>query len=144
MDDYSYKRASGHANRTLEISNMESDIPSSSTNLNDASLVLEPDIANEIECADSETSAPDSDNASLCSLDLVEPPDTSSNNILPDHQKPFDHVSRLLKGKEKEWAAVLEKKSPLNLLDLPIDILKEIIKEVRCPYNSWKLCLFNY
>ncbi|TKA61921.1 hypothetical protein B0A49_09337 [Cryomyces minteri] len=39
-------------------------------------------------------------------------------------------MSRLLKGKDKEWAAVVEKKGPLQLLDLPVDVLKEIIKEV--------------
>ena len=39
---------------------------------------------------------------------------------------------RLLKGKEREWAAVVEKKNgPLRLLDLPMDVLKEIVKEVR-------------
>lgn len=38
--------------------------------------------------------------------------------------------SKLLKGKEEEWAAVTRKKGPLKLLDLPMDILKEIVKEV--------------
>lgn len=37
----------------------------------------------------------------------------------------------LLKGKEKEWAAARRKGAPLELLDLPLDILKCIIKEVR-------------
>jgi hypothetical protein len=37
---------------------------------------------------------------------------------------------RSLKGKEKEWTAVAEKKRPLQLLDLPVDILKEIIEKV--------------
>lgn len=37
----------------------------------------------------------------------------------------------LLKGKEKEWAAARNKDGPLELLDLPLDILKCIIKEVR-------------
>lgn len=39
-------------------------------------------------------------------------------------------LSKLLKGKEEEWTAVAQKKGPLQLLDLPMDILKEIIKEV--------------
>jgi hypothetical protein len=30
-----------------------------------------------------------------------------------------------------EEAASIEKKKPLNLLDLPVDVLKDIIKEVR-------------
>lgn len=43
-------------------------------------------------------------------------------------------LARLLKGKEREWASVIENKNgPLRLLDLPMDILKEIVKEVR----SW-------
>jgi len=40
-------------------------------------------------------------------------------------------ISNLLKDKEQEWTAVMEKKGPLRLLDLPIDVLKEIVKEVR-------------
>lgn len=40
-------------------------------------------------------------------------------------------LSKLLKGKEEEWTAVAQKKGPLQLLDLPIDVLKEIVKEVR-------------
>jgi len=40
-------------------------------------------------------------------------------------------LSNLLKGKEKEWAAARRKDGPLELLDLPLDILKCIIKEVR-------------
>ncbi|KIW00389.1 uncharacterized protein PV09_08098 [Verruconis gallopava] len=39
-------------------------------------------------------------------------------------------VARSLKGKEKEWTAVAEKKRPLQLLDLPVDILKEIIEKL--------------
>ena len=42
---------------------------------------------------------------------------------------------KLLKGKGEEWAAVARKKGPLKLLDLPMDILKEIVKEV-CLYCS--------
>ncbi|TVY21351.1 hypothetical protein LARI1_G001355 [Lachnellula arida] len=39
-------------------------------------------------------------------------------------------ISSLLKDKEQEWTAVVEKKGPLHLLDLPMDVLKEIVKEV--------------
>jgi hypothetical protein len=39
-------------------------------------------------------------------------------------------LSKLLKGKEEEWTAVAQKKGPLQLLDLPMDVLKEIVKEV--------------
>lgn len=39
-------------------------------------------------------------------------------------------ISSLLKDREQEWTAVVEKKGPLQLLDLPLDVLKEIVKEV--------------
>ncbi|KAG9237617.1 hypothetical protein BJ875DRAFT_453323 [Amylocarpus encephaloides] len=39
-------------------------------------------------------------------------------------------MSNLLKEKEQEWTAVAEKQGPLRLLDLPMDVLKEIVKEV--------------
>lgn len=43
---------------------------------------------------------------------------------------PRSSISNLLKDKEREWAAVVQKNGPLQLLDLPMDILKEIVKEV--------------
>jgi hypothetical protein len=39
-------------------------------------------------------------------------------------------LARLLHGKEKEWSAIAEKGGPLQLLDLPIDILKEIVNHI--------------
>lgn len=40
-------------------------------------------------------------------------------------------ISKLLKDKEQEWTQVLERREgPLRLLDLPLDVLKEIVKEV--------------
>ena len=39
-------------------------------------------------------------------------------------------LEKLLDGKEKEWSSVIKKDNPLHLLDLPVDILKEIVKEV--------------
>ncbi len=39
-------------------------------------------------------------------------------------------LSKFLKGKEEEWTAVAQRKGPLQLLDLPMDVLKEIVKEV--------------
>lgn len=59
--------------------------------------------------------------------------------------KPFEHagyetseekVARLLKGKEKNWAAAAEKEGPLQLLDLPLDILKIILKEVSASWTE--------
>jgi hypothetical protein len=38
-------------------------------------------------------------------------------------------LQRALKGKEKEWYPLGR---PLRLLDLPVDILREIISQVRC------------
>ena len=42
-----------------------------------------------------------------------------------------DKMAQFMKGKGKEWTATLEQRRPLRLLDLPVDVLKEIIKEVR-------------
>lgn len=48
-----------------------------------------------------------------------------------DLPSPRLRSSRLFKGKGKEAVAVeREKKKPLRLLDLPVDILKDIVKEV--------------
>jgi len=47
-------------------------------------------------------------------------------------------LKKLLKGKEREWASIgATRTGPLRLLDLPVDVLKEIIKEVdwRYPHN---------
>jgi hypothetical protein len=63
--------------------------------------------------------------------------DPASLPALPPSQRPSPTLSekaalvRSLKGKEKEWTVVAEKKRPLQLLDLPVDILKEIIDKVR-------------
>lgn len=48
------------------------------------------------------------------------------SNILDPRAK----LSSLLKDKEQEWTAVVERQGPLRLLDLPMDVLKEIVKEV--------------
>lgn len=64
---------------------------------------------------------------------------TSHSTYLPETlQSQSDHgsldskdkLSRFLKGKEREWAAATNKNHPLNILDLPTDILRLIIKEV--------------
>jgi hypothetical protein len=39
-------------------------------------------------------------------------------------------VKKHLHGKQEEWAAVADKKEPLQLLDLPVDVLQVIVKEV--------------
>jgi hypothetical protein len=46
-------------------------------------------------------------------------------------------ISNLLKDKAREWTAVVEKRNgPLRLLDLPMDVLKEIVKEVGSPSSA--------
>jgi hypothetical protein len=50
-------------------------------------------------------------------------------------------ISNLLKDKEQEWTAVVAKEGPLHLLDLPLDVLKEIVKEVNA---GWEQCTFGY
>jgi hypothetical protein len=54
---------------------------------------------------------------------LVTPPAEASS-------KHDQVLARLLHGKEKEWSAIAEKGGPLQLLDLPIDILKEIVNHI--------------
>ena len=39
-------------------------------------------------------------------------------------------MMHLLKGKEKDWAPMAQRERPLQLLDLPMDVLKDIMKEV--------------
>jgi hypothetical protein len=38
-------------------------------------------------------------------------------------------LSKFLKGKEREWKAVSDRKRPLTLLELPVDILRLVVKE---------------
>lgn len=52
-------------------------------------------------------------------------------------------ISNLLKDKEQEWTAVAERKGPLRLLDLPMDVLKEIVKEVGPPLRESPLGISN-
>ncbi|GME22108.1 Armadillo-like helical [Neofusicoccum parvum] len=44
-----------------------------------------------------------------------------------DAQRSKEALTKLLNGKEKEWTAIAAKKGPIQLLDLPVDILKAII-----------------
>ncbi|KAF1987637.1 hypothetical protein K402DRAFT_462525 [Aulographum hederae CBS 113979] len=65
----------------------------------------------------------------------VDPPADRPNAPQPDSESGADAtvktgVARLLKGKEKEWAAVTNKQGPLRFLDLPVDILREIISHL--------------
>jgi len=58
---------------------------------------------------------------------------------------PRAKISSLLKDKEKEWTAVVEnRKGPLRLLDLPMDVLKEIVKEVIAPVSCYRHTLTSF
>ena len=46
------------------------------------------------------------------------------------YNSPGRKISELLQGKEEEWTAVARKSGPLRLLDLPLDLLREILREV--------------
>ena len=39
-------------------------------------------------------------------------------------------VHKFLRNKEQEWKAVADRKRPLTLLELPVDVLRLIVKEV--------------
>ena len=54
-----------------------------------------------------------------------------------DKDGPAEKLSQLLGEKDKEWAVTVEKQRPLRLLDLPVDVLKEIIKEVPSVHDLW-------
>ena len=60
-------------------------------------------------------------------LDDVSEADSVSRDI---SQVAAEKMSELLKDRDGEWKSVAERKRPLQLLDLPIDVLKEIVKEV--------------
>lgn len=47
-----------------------------------------------------------------------------------DDEDAKNVIKALLKEKLDEWTAVVQRTGPLRLLDLPVDVLKEIIKEV--------------
>ncbi len=50
---------------------------------------------------------------------------------------PGSTISRLLKGKDREWEAATHRPGPLTLLELPADILRLIVKEVMCTPPGW-------
>jgi hypothetical protein len=71
------------------------------------------------------TPSPPTRNAEVVEGPVMEPPSDFAHA-----PSPKGKLSRSLKGKDKEWTAVAEKKRPLQLLDLPLDILREIISQV--------------
>lgn len=57
------------------------------------------------------------------------PPESPTPRVLAREQ-PIPSISRLLKGKEHEWKIVTAKPGPLHLLDLPVEVLRLVTKEV--------------
>lgn len=51
-------------------------------------------------------------------------PESSSSD------RPAAKMTELLSNKTREWETVKKKEGPLRLLDLPVDILRLIVKEV--------------
>lgn len=51
-------------------------------------------------------------------------------------EAPVCKKARLVKGKEKETPAAFKKEGPVQLLGLPLDILKDILKEVGKSFYS--------
>lgn len=44
--------------------------------------------------------------------------------------QPAARMTEILSNKTREWETVKKKEGPLRLLDLPVDILRLIVKEV--------------
>lgn len=70
---------------------------------------------------------------------VTQPAPTPTRSPEPD-ATPRRTMSRLLKGKGKEWNGIAEKSGPLQLLDLPIDVLKEIINQVAHALTRGSYC----
>jgi hypothetical protein len=66
----------------------------------------------------------------LANPSTTETASSSSSFASSSRPIPAATISRLLKGKEQEWDAIRSKTGPLHLLDLPVDILRLIVKEV--------------
>ncbi|KAK8089168.1 hypothetical protein PG997_004129 [Apiospora hydei] len=63
-------------------------------------------------------------------IDNMATPSEPSKSQVIVHEQPMPSIARLLKEKKPEWEAVQTKKRPLYLLDLPVDILGLIVKEI--------------
>jgi hypothetical protein len=78
--------------------------------------------------------------AAFPKLQPQQPPPPSEPDAAPSSisacEQSRSAVSKFLKGKEEEWKAVSERKGPLTLLELPVDILRLIVKEVRLATRS--------
>ncbi|KAK6841846.1 hypothetical protein PG995_000929 [Apiospora arundinis] len=57
-------------------------------------------------------------------------PSEPSKSQVTIHEQPIPSIAKLLREKKPEWEAVQIKKRPLYLLDLPVDILGLVVKEI--------------
>ncbi|KAI1382249.1 hypothetical protein F4677DRAFT_440049 [Hypoxylon crocopeplum] len=69
-------------------------------------------------------------------------PESSSSDV-PMREPPVPNLSKLLRGKGREWEEIKAKPRPLQLLDLPVDILRLIVKEVTHTNDLTSLALTN-
>ncbi|KAI2471241.1 hypothetical protein F4781DRAFT_129373 [Annulohypoxylon bovei var. microspora] len=67
----------------------------------------------------------------------------SSSSELTSREPPIPNISKLLRGRGPEWEAIGAKPRPLQLLDLPVDILRLIVKEVTHTNDLTSLSLTN-
>jgi hypothetical protein len=56
---------------------------------------------------------------------------------------PSSHLVQFLQAKQREWDAVKSRSGPLELLDLPVDILRLIVKEITHTNDLTALALTN-
>ncbi|KAK8027085.1 F-box domain-containing protein [Apiospora marii] len=63
-------------------------------------------------------------------IDNMATPSEPSKSQIIIHEQPIPSIAKLLNEKKPEWEAVQTKKRPLYLLDLPVDILGLIVKEI--------------
>ncbi|KAL2020660.1 hypothetical protein VTK56DRAFT_8056 [Thermocarpiscus australiensis] len=69
--------------------------------------------------------------------------DSPSPAAVSTQEKTSRIVSEYLKGKDEQWRAIYERKRPLTLLELPIDILQLIVKEITHTNDLTTLALTN-
>ncbi|KAI1083180.1 hypothetical protein F5B20DRAFT_449741 [Whalleya microplaca] len=67
----------------------------------------------------------------------------ASVSELPSHDQPIPTISKFLRAKGREWGVIRAQPGPLRLLDLPVDILRLIVKEVIHTNDLTSLALSN-
>ncbi|KAI5926774.1 hypothetical protein F4810DRAFT_699470 [Camillea tinctor] len=97
--------------------------------------------------SDADTNSPHLKDATVLHLQTKQengqPLTESPHPETPSCDPPMPTISRLLKGKSHEWEVIRSKTGPLNLLDLPVDILRLIVKEITHTNDLTALALTN-